>query len=291
LHGLVVVISSGASAAFGCTMRSLRSQSHRDFSAIVVVPALNEQTRAAYDATIASDERLFLHERGSPIEAALRDALDRADFVSFLAEFDVWFPDHLTQLQELLERNDFAHTLAIRYTQDSTMLANACDVEQAGFMHLLQSSAHLPTALSSWGYRLRKWDTQRGAWLPPFDELACRDQIAQFARETISRGASGLSPTVVSFDAESRQGWSTENRAAEIEHWFDYEGNPAELPSFRFEMLKAALGAQRSETRMVAKELASQTVPVAPLAPRAPAAPTQPLASGFSSLNPYRQRS
>ncbi|WFU39381.1 glycosyltransferase family 2 protein [Bradyrhizobium sp. CB82] len=103
----VVIPAFNASATIDETLRSVRSQSHRELEIIVVDDGSTDNTVAVVQRHLAQDSRITIVEQHNAGVAAARNAgwqAARADFVAFIDADDLWTPRKIEQqLQTLLD--------------------------------------------------------------------------------------------------------------------------------------------------------------------------------------------
>ncbi|MCK1708606.1 MULTISPECIES: glycosyltransferase family 2 protein [unclassified Bradyrhizobium] len=103
----VVIPAFNASATIDETLRSVRSQSHRELEIIVVDDGSTDNTITVVRRNLAEDPRISIIEQHNAGVAAARNAgwqVARADFVAFIDADDLWTHDKIEQqLRALLD--------------------------------------------------------------------------------------------------------------------------------------------------------------------------------------------
>lgn len=149
--------------------------------------------------------------------AALAEA--RGRIVCYLSDDDVWLPGHLEAMSAWLREADFAHAIPLNVGADGSAevfyghLSNPLTRER-----MLGAWNFIP--LSNGGHTLELYRRLPEGWrtTPPgvWTDLYMWRQILSVAGV---RAVSGDRATVLHFPSPHREGWSIEQRAAELEAW------------------------------------------------------------------------
>ncbi|UQR62306.1 glycosyltransferase [Bradyrhizobium sp. C-145] len=135
----VVIPAYNADATIDETLRSVRSQSHRELEIIVVDDGSTDNTIAVVQRHLAEDSRITIIEQRNAGVAAARNAgwqAARADFVAFIDADDLWTLRKIEkQLQALLdagERTGLVYSWYDWIDADSRVTARSDPVFHAG---------------------------------------------------------------------------------------------------------------------------------------------------------------
>lgn len=200
------------------------TQTVADIEVFIIGDGVSDLTREV-GAVLSQDRRIkfFDHPKsprtGEPYRhAALAEA--RGEIVCYLADDDLWLPNHIETMRRLLADADFAHApyflvdgegvlrapvtanLALPFYREQ-MLAGTNYIPLCCAAHTLDFYRCLP-----YGWRT----TPPGA---PTD-LYMWQQILSHPH---CRAVSSLRPTAVNFPDPMRRDWSLERRLAELETW------------------------------------------------------------------------
>ena len=190
---------------------------------IVCDGAGNDTLSAAEDLRDADDRiRVFANEKGPRHgEIHRHQALLEAagDIVCYLADDDLWLPNHIATMADLLDTADFAHAYPIGLRSDGQVFSwpghlSLAEVRQAmcegrNFIplscgaHTLELYRRLPH-----GWRTTPEDT--------FTDLYMWQQIVSLEDVQL---ASGEEATVLHFPSSERAGMTIEQRREELAHW------------------------------------------------------------------------
>ena len=203
---------------------SVLAQTVSDLEILVVGDGVPSQARPVLDEVAAWDERVrvFLNPKSPRTgEPWRRAALERArgTLVLYLSDDDLWFPEHVEHMAELLSNADFAHALPLRVDPDGTLRSGAIDLSLPGFSaRMLAGRNWIPFSCGTHtmeAYRRLQsgWETTpKGIWTDLY-------MWQKFLRLEGVRLASATRPTVLHFPSSQRGDWSLEARTSELERW------------------------------------------------------------------------
>ena len=206
------------------SLRSVQEQTVGELEIFVVGDGVPDVTRELV-AELARDDpriRFFDNPKGPRHgelhrHAALEEA--RGEIVCYQADDDLWRPDQVAELQALLSRSDFAHSVALGVEPAGSLFPWLGVLESGAFRGLMRAGVNfLP--LCAVGHRLAVYRTLPHGWRTtpqgiPTDLYMWR----QFLDQPGIRLASGSRPTVVHFATPARRTWTLEQRLLELEGW------------------------------------------------------------------------
>lgn len=237
------------------------TQTITEIEVFIIGDGVSELTRAVVMELRQEPRiRFFDHPKsprtGEPYRhAALAEA--QGEIVCYLADDDLWLPQHIETMRRLLAAADFAHApyfmvdgegvlrapmtadLALPYYRDQ-MLAGTNYIPLCCGAHTLEFYRRLPH-----GWRTTPLGT-------PTD-LYMWQQILAYPG---CRAISSLRPTALNFPAPLRRDWSMAQRAAELETWRRRIGEP----DFLLDLLASAVrdhAAEEARLQVHLKEVAA----------------------------------
>jgi GalNAc5-diNAcBac-PP-undecaprenol beta-1,3-glucosyltransferase len=232
-HGVTLVYS----------VRSALAQTIGDLEVFVVGDGVPDMTREVMSELTASDERVrFFDNPKGPRHgelhrhAALQEA--RGEIVCYLADDDLWLPDHVEQLRVLLADADFAHTRPLWIDIRGHPHPWLVDLERPFYRELLLGGENrIP--LSCGGHTAELYRRLPDGWrTTPAETHTDLFMWQQILAAPDCRAVSGSRPTVVHFPSPARSAWSTDERLAELDAWARRLDEPG---------LESALSAQLAE--------------------------------------------
>jgi GalNAc5-diNAcBac-PP-undecaprenol beta-1,3-glucosyltransferase len=203
---------------------SALGQTVGDIEVFVVGDGASDVTREIMARLSAADARVrFFDNPKGPGNgeihraAALREA--SGDLIAYLADDDLWMPDHLEVLGTLLQDADFAHTYPIRVETDGSIGEWTVDLARPWYREaMLEGTNFVPLGCAGHTMGLYRrlphgWRTKpEGTW----SDLSMWQQILSLPG---LRAASGTRPTVIHLPSSVRRGWPADRRLRELDGW------------------------------------------------------------------------
>ena len=111
-------------------LNSILKQTEQDFDVHIICDGAPEETNQAALAWAKKDKRFSAHimEKGPRHGEIYRDSIIndvKADFVCQIADDDLWFPDHLEKMEQMLELSDFGHSIQVSVNPDLELVFDA----------------------------------------------------------------------------------------------------------------------------------------------------------------------
>jgi glycosyltransferase involved in cell wall biosynthesis len=218
------------------------AQTVQDIEVFIVGDGVPETAREVVAGITRQDERVrFFDNPKGPgngelhRHAALVEASGR--IVAYLSDDDLWLPEHVETLEDLLVDRDFAHTYPVRVEADGTLADWNVDLELAWYRTaMLDGTNFVP--LSCAGHRLELYGRLPHGWRPrpegTWSDLYMWQQILSVPDVRLRSGAL---PTVLHFPSSTRRGWTTERRLEELDAW----SKRMAAPGFREGLYRALL--------------------------------------------------
>ena len=212
-------------------LASALGQTVADLEVFVVGDGVPDVTRAIV-AEVASDRRVRFFDnpkapsRGEILRhAALQEA--RGEIVCYLSDDDLWLPDHVATMLDLLTDADFAHALPLRVNAGGDLGFYIVNLALAADRALILSGTNrVPLSCGAHTRALYRrlphgWRTTPAG--TPTDLYMWQQILGQ----PECRAASGTRPTVLNFPSPQRADWTAADRLAELVRWSAGIADPA----------------------------------------------------------------
>lgn len=238
-HGRTLIYSVG----------SALDQTVQDIEVFIVGDGVPEVTREIVADLVKKDERVrFFDNPKGPRHGeiyrhqALAEA--RGRIVCYLSDDDLWLPDHVETLCDLLGEADYAHTLVIQVGGEGRLGALAFDLSYPGEREGVLAG-HKGTSLSCMAHTLEMYRRLPFGWrTTPIGMYTDRYMQQQFLAQPSCRAVSSTRPTMVHFKSPERNGWSIDERIAELEEWRRKLAEPEARNRFVYEVLDVVIREQ-----------------------------------------------
>ncbi len=217
----VLVPTHSHGATLQLSVRSALAQTVADLEVIIVGDGATEETVDAANALCREDDRVrFLPfpkgERHG--ERSRHVALEgaRGDVVCYLADDDLWLPDHVACMCELLQSADFAVGVRLMTHPSGEYEIERVDLAQPSVRELFLAGLN-NASLSTVAHTMRAYRALPVGWRPaPTDVSPPLYMWQQFLADPTCRAMTGTRLTSINFPDSWRTGWSTAERAREI---------------------------------------------------------------------------
>lgn len=207
------------------------------------VPAAGQ---ALIQALVQQDDRIryFGHpkhaRRGEPYR---HEAIAHANgrIICYLCDRDLWFPDHVKKLDEMLQSADFAHAFPMHLLPGGVAKYFPNDLSLPIFRHMMLTVwSRVP--LSCAGHTIEAYKRLPSGWdTTPEGHLTDAYFFNKFLQMADCRLASGHEPTVLTFPSPDRKGWTPEQRAHELEAWWSCISTPDRRAALAVSIMQWAL--------------------------------------------------
>jgi hypothetical protein len=220
----VVVPTHDHGATLQFSVQSALDQEVEDIEVVVVGDGAPPVTTEIMAAFVARDHRVRFIDNPKGAgngESHRQDALAQARgaVVAYLADDDLWHRTHLTNLLDLLQGADFAHTLPLRADPDGSIHAWAVDLSlDADRRLLLEHENRVPLAFT--GHTMDLYRRLPAGWrAAPPGSPSDLHFYRQVLRVDGCRAISGMRPTALTFPSPDRRAMTPSQRVEELGHW------------------------------------------------------------------------
>jgi hypothetical protein len=250
---------------------SALAQTVADLEVLVVGDGMPDEARELAAGLARSDERVrvFDNPKGPRHgelhrHAALSEA--RGDVVCYLSDDDLWLPEHVESMLELLADHDFANALPVRVAPDGTLAAWIVDLSLERYRALLLGGENrIP--LSCAAHTLELYRRLPHGWRTTPPELPTDlYMFQQILAVPGVRAVSGRNATVLHFPSAPRSALGPEGRVAEL----DRHGVALEEPRLRAALVRAGVEADLERLHLAdhARALEAELAAAADYLPR-----------------------
>lgn len=207
------------------SIASIKRQTMQDFEVFVIGDGVPERTRVLMAEVCAADGRFrfFDNPKGPRTGETYRHhALQEASgkVVCYLADDDLWLPDHLEAMLEASEEADFFHTLHAGVNAEGNIYFFPSNLEDTAVRSLMYHTAANRFGLSFCGHTLSAYRSLPVGWhTAPEGVPTDLHMWRQFLVQDTIRAKTIFRATALGFASPQRKGWSMDQRLKELDHW------------------------------------------------------------------------
>lgn len=223
------------------SVRSALAQTVRDIEVFILGDGVPDSTREIAADLMREDSRVrfFDHPKSPRTGEPYRHlALDQAKgrIVCYLSDDDLYFPEHVATMEELLTAVDFAHAPPVYIRPDQSPGIHVVDVELSSYRTDYRAAIPLTCAAHTLDFYRRLPHGWRTTPVGLYTDRYMWQQIL----DTGCRAASGRRMTTLCFPSPQRPDWTIEERCEELDQWSE---RIATEPSLRGDLASTLLGA------------------------------------------------
>jgi GalNAc5-diNAcBac-PP-undecaprenol beta-1,3-glucosyltransferase len=202
------------------------SQTVQDLELFVVGDGVPDLTREIVRQLAAHDDRVRFYDNPKGERRGERHrhhaiAEASSDTILYLADDDLWLPEHVETLLAALHDSDWAHTIPAWLLPDGQVGVNIVDLADGFYRGRMLTETHPPSpGLSQTGHTRALYEQLPRGWNAAPPELPTDVHMwRQILAIDWVRPRSVPSLTAISFPSPARPGWAPERRAEELGRW------------------------------------------------------------------------
>lgn len=242
----ILIPTHSHDGTLACAVRSALNQTVRDTEIFLVGDGVTPEVRSVVETLLHEDSRIrFFDNAKGPRRgelhrhAALAEA--RGEIVCYLSDDDLWLPEHVATMQQLLKSADLAHAIWVMITTDGHAEVRPFDVRRRYFREFVLTKRN-QFGLSFTAHTLDMYRKLPEGWrTTPEGIFTDHYMWRQFLAHPECRAATSFRPTVLNFPAPARWDWSAEQRRAELETWYAKFSTPDWHHDFLDQLLQFSL--------------------------------------------------
>jgi GalNAc5-diNAcBac-PP-undecaprenol beta-1,3-glucosyltransferase len=228
---------------------SALEQTVQDLEVFIVGDGVPDVTREIVADLIKADERVRFFDnpkgpRTGEIHRHQALAEARGEIVCYLSDDDLWLPDHVETMRELLDEADYANALMLHLDASGKLGVAPLDLSYPGERELVVMGRK-GTSLSSMAHTLEMYRRLPYGWRTTPDGIYTDYYMQQqFLAERSCRAASSMRPTMLKFRSPERAAWTLDQRVAELREWRRKFSDPVEREKFVYQVLQVLVSEQ-----------------------------------------------
>ena len=215
-------------------VRSVLWQTCQDLEIFIVGDGVPDRTREIVAELTEEDTRIrfFDFPKGDRLgELHRHHALQEANgrFVAYQADDDLWLPEHLASIADLLEDHDLVHCMQMEVSIDGQLSSWMFDAHDDSLAIEKMRNSQTGFGLASGAHRLDAYRRLPLGWhAAPKGINTDLYFWLQFLVEPWCRYRSYKWPNVLHFSSVPRKDWDIERRVEELSTWWEKIQTPAQ---------------------------------------------------------------
>ncbi|MDP2587278.1 MAG: glycosyltransferase family A protein [bacterium] len=208
------------------SVRSVVEQQIPDFELFIIGDGATPETGRVARELAALDRRISFieypkhHRRGEPYRHEILTKRARGSFVCYLCDDDLWLPNHLEYMEQLLQKADFAHPVASFVDAYGQVQVRPFTLQEPFYREMMLQGENR-IGLSSMAHTLDFYKRLPHGWrTTPPGQLTDLYMYQQFLSYPGVVAASGKKLTLLNFPDGLRMHLSREQKLAELKLWF-----------------------------------------------------------------------
>lgn len=205
-------------------IETVLAQSIADLELFIVGDGAPESSLACARDYAARDPRVKVlpYPKGEHTGLAHRhSALARAEgrYIAHIGDDDLWFPNHLEELEKLLSEVDFGHTINVHVLPDGSLQTLASDLGDRAVRERQLTAASSQFAEAVTGYRAAAYRRLPEGWTPGSGFGPELQTWCKFLRREDIRCSTRMRVTALVFPSDARKHMSPDERGQELRTW------------------------------------------------------------------------
>ena len=241
----VIVPTHSHAATLPHAVASALRQTVADLEVLVVGDGATPDTAAAGRRLAAADPRVTWLERpkGEGHGFAHRHeavGLSSSEVILYLADDDLWFPEHAETLSAVLAGAGFVAATSVRVGLEDVRIRRPVDLGSKEGRAVLRDGS-MVVELSSAGHTASAYRRAGPAWTAAAESNDYKRVWRELALTEGVEPATSMRPTAIRFPSTERGEQSPEQRAAELEEWTHLFESPEQRLALAERLLEAEL--------------------------------------------------
>jgi len=223
---MVVIPTHNHASTIKYSIQSVQNQTFSDLDIVIIGDGVGDDTRDVVNDFVKTDSRIrFIDEpKGESRNELVRHKIvseSKSEIITYLGDDDLFFPNHVEVIRELLVENDFVHPLPVQITNEKGLLVYKTNLKETKWVKEHLKPKQNTISLTGAAHALNLYKRLPYGWriAPPnvWSDHYMWQQI--FKLPDVKLETSKLS-TTVKLPSSIRKGVTPESRESEIKNWY-----------------------------------------------------------------------
>lgn len=209
---------------------SVKRQTIQDFEVFIIGDGVSDPTRELVAHLCKEDSRFRFFDNPKGLRTgeiyrhqALQDA--QGEVVCYLADDDLWLPNHLETMLAAGSDADFFHSLHVGLDPQKGLYFKPTNLQDVPERQIMCQTLTNRFGLSFCGHTLAAYRSLPFGWRTAPDGVPTDLHMwRQFLLEPGIRAKTIFKATAINFAAPYRQGWNHQKRLLELDIWLEQSG-------------------------------------------------------------------
>ena len=229
---LVIVPTHDHASTLDFAVNSALAQTVGDLDVAIIGDGVGDDTREVVSALISADDRVrFIDAPKSASRSELVRHLvisnSEADIVTYLGDDDLFFPDHVEVMADLLGASDFAHPLPVYVDIDESIVVLPCDLSDPRWVQMHLVPTFNTVSLTGAAHTIEFYRRLPDGWVePPAGRWSDHFFWGQILTAPGVRAMTSHLGTTVKVHASIRTHVSAIERRQQLQPWVELVSDP-----------------------------------------------------------------
>ena len=229
---LVIIPTHDHASTLDLAVISVLGQTFTDLDVVIIGDGVRDDTRQVVDELTSADDRVRFID--APKSASRSELIrhqvisdSEAGIVTYLGDDDLFFPDHIEVMADLLESSDFAHPLPVFVDIDENLVVLPCDLSDPRWVEMHLVPTFNTVSLTGAAHTIELYRRLPHGWVePPVGRWSDHFFWGQILTVPGVRATTSHVGTTVKAHASIRKHESAAERRRRLEPWVELVSDP-----------------------------------------------------------------
>ncbi len=224
---MVIIPTHNHASTIRYSIQSVQNQTFSDLDIVIIGDGVGDDTREIVNYFVKTDSRIrFIDEpKGESRNELVRHKIvseSKSETITYLGDDDLFFPNHIEVIRELLIENEFVHPLPVQITNEKGLLVYKTNLKESKWVEQHLHTGQNTISLTGAAHTLNLYKRLPYGWriTPPNNWSDHYMWMQIFQLPEVKLETSKLS-TTIKLPSSIRKGVTPEDRESEIKNWYN----------------------------------------------------------------------